>query len=453
MTDIYVNLPFDPTGTSATNLISGEPHTLEPISNFPYKITTMDNGGFYANSIRIYDASYKRLDLGIDYILSFKYPEISIDTGLVVGGVIVFIKPTTPTVYISGQMVGSDVAFSLTAVTDYVEWYNTQPVGYIPREMDFTGIAPEWLPGELNQERWRLDTFQPFNNEIYYLARATEAGRGNYEQNFRDDIKQEYLDFLELFTDRLRRHIDDDANPHVDNKSAIGLPLVANLPLATTAQSIAGNSIELYQTPAGSWLTLNEFALKPLSNHIANSNNPHGTTPDKIDSPTKVVVDSIINDKYLKAETVANANLFTNGTTDYEYPGYSTYARRDIPAANFIVGGDNGYIAPQRIGRGSPSAQHVLNSNGQWVTWSTLVSEYMSGASADLLVMNLWGNTPQDAHNIAISQPWAITAPIGSIILYRLNTAYRYGTGNGTTIHNENEVYGSYKSDGGWIRI
>ncbi|ABY63047.1 virion structural protein [Pseudomonas phage 201phi2-1] len=455
MADIYVKYPYDPTGKNADNLVSGELHTLTPVSGFPYKIITMNNGGFYARTCRVYDADYNRLVESVDYILTYRYAHLSQMLGLEVVNDIVFLDQSrVGSVYISAQMVGSDVAFSLTGIPDYVEWYSNQEAGYLPRMFDYNGNEPEWGPGELDKERWRLDTYQPFNNEIYELSRAAEGGRGVGEDNFRKQVKDKYNAFLAMFTDRLQRHIDDKDNPHVTTKNHLKLGLLQNYRLATVTESRQGVSNALYQTPELSWQTIDALAMQPLNSHITNYSNPHQTTPEKIDSPRKTVVDSTIASKYLDNETVANANLFMNGATGFTYSQYYAAVRSNIPAASFAVIG--GYLNPYRLGRGSPASNTVLRSgpNPSWQTIDSLIIEAKPRAAPGLMAMAFpGGTTPSNAFNAAIQQPWAYTANLGSIICYRLTDTYVWGAGNGAWGTSHSVLYVAYKSAGGWVQV
>lgn len=455
MADIYVRLPYDPTGRNPNNLVSGELHTLVATSGFPYKIIDMVNGGFYARSVRVYDADYNRLTPEVDYILTYRYAAFSQKVGLDVCSDIVFLDPArTGSVYVSAQMVGGDVAFSLTAIADYVAWFKTQPSGYVPKQFDYSGNEPVWGPGELDKERWRLDTFQPFNNEIYQFARAVEGGNGNYEDAFRKRIQDKYQEFLNLFTDRLQRHIDDKDNPHKTDKTILGLGLVSNYRLATADESILATSNELYQTPELSWQTVNKWAMSPLVAHTGSTSNPHETTPAKIDSPTKAVVNASVQSKYGRHETVSNANLLTDTVTNWTYLDFYNYCRLNIPASNFAVGGTNGYMSPARIGRGNPNNNTVLTSDGNWVDWSSLMAQYAVKGAAQLKIFNFAISTPPDqAHAMAVSDPWAATARIGSMMLYRLSNTLTWGVGNGTGTTTQNFVYMSYRTASGWIRL
>jgi len=454
MADILVRLPYDPTGRSPDNLISGEPHILRPVTGSPYKIITMVNGGFYIKNLRVYDQDYNRLVLGTDYILTYFYRARSAAVGMDICSAIVFLDPNrSGTVYVTAQMVGGDVAFSLTVIPDYVEWFNKQPAGYVPRELDYAGNEPTWLPGELDQERWHLDTFQPFNNEIYYMSRAIQGATGNYESDYRAKVRAYHQNFMGTFTDRLERHIKDTNNPHVDTKTQIGLGAVANLTVATPSQARQAASNDLYLTPALGYEVVNELAIKPTNAHIDDRNNPHRTTPATISAPTKEVVAAELAKKYDRNERVVNSTYILNaGGADRSNNQLVDEARTNIPAANFIAQGGN-YLNPSRLGYGFPNANTVLRNDGQWVPWDVIVANAGVSGTPDIYVMPIDPNTNYvNAFNQAMTIPWGWTAPIGSMILYMLNITYVWATGG---IHRITHpvIYGAIKTNSGWVNM
>lgn len=457
MADILVRYQYDPTGRNPDNLVQGELHSLTPVTGFPYKIITMNHGGFYAKGARVYDASYNRLIEGEDYILTYNYAHQSTMLGLKIVNDIVFLnKARVGNVYVSAQVVGGDQAFSLTGIQDYVAWYKTQPTNYVPQMYDYDGNEPEWLPGELDKERWRLDTYEPFNNEIYQIARSAQGGRGIGEEKFRSDVQTEYQKFLDKFNSRLQDHIDNKNNPHTDVKSDIGLGMLQNLKLATDAESRAGTSNALYQTPLLSWATLDALAVTPLNNHIANFNNPHKTTAAKIDAPSKSVVDTTVNGKYTDTETVANSNALLNGSTPISYTQFYNNCRTNIPATNFIAGGGNGYLNPYRLGGGIPGPGAVLRSgaNPQWVQFDALLVENNIAAAPGCLTLDFASSvTPAQAFAEAMAQPFASSAINGSIICYSLYSTLEWGAGNGIYTTRNWVTNVLYKTPSGWVQV
>lgn len=454
MADTLIRLTYDPTGRSPDNLITAEPHILRATTGFPYKIITLDNGGFYVKGLQVFDQDYNRLVWGTDYIVTYLYKHRSETVGQKICGAIVFLDPVRAgTVYVNAQMVGGNIAFSLTVIRDYVEFYNAQPTGYIPKDYDYAGNEPTWLPGELDRERWHLDTYQPLNNEIYMMSRSIQGGTGNYESDYRNRVIEHHNQFIDRFTDRLERHIADKQNPHVDTKTQIGLGLMNNFSLATVQQARQAAANNLYLTPSLGFEIIDELAVKPTREHIGNKNNPHRTTPVSIGAPTKAVVSTELDKKYGINEQVANSTNILNTTGEPRSANQLVdEGRTNIPAGNFVAENGN-YLSPARLAGSTPTASTVLRNDGNWVDFAAMVAAAGGSGKPDLMVMNVDPNTHYlTAFNMAVALPWAQTAPVGSLILYNLNITYQWATYIVYTITHV-VCYGAIKTPNGWVNI
>lgn len=457
MNDVIVQLPLDRTGRSPNNLIGSEEHPLVVTQGFPYKIITLEHGGFYVKGLRVYDAQYNKLDPNTDYIVTYVYKNASESTGLDICGAIVFLDPQrTGKVFVSAQMVGGDLCYSFTVIEDYVKFFNTKPAGYVPTWMDYVGNEPLWKPGELEKERWHLDTYQPFNNEIEKIAVTVEGGDGTEEDNVRAKIDTDYREFMARFNDRLDRHIADKSNPHVDTKNnrLIALSQLENYAVATEAEAVVGESNALYMTPYLTSLSLDEWALKPLNQHINNKNNPHRVTIDQTGSTSYKTVLDLADTKYERNEQVANANYASWNDQLWTYDQLYINFRKDIPAQNFSAKTDLGlnYLNPSRIGRSPSGTKKVLMSNGIWTDFNALTATYVTSSAPTILIIQNVANMSQAQANAQISlHPQAWTAPVGSLAYYTLTYQVWWGMGNGASLLTFYPVYGSIKTDSGWI--
>lgn len=451
MSDVILQLPLDRTGRSPNNLIGSEEHPLVPIAGFPYKMVVLDHGGFYVKSLRVYDADYNKLVANQDYIVTYVYKNASDEIGLDICGAIVFLDPArNGVVFCSAQMVGGDLCYSFTVVDDYVNFYKSKPQPYTPKWMDYVGNEPIWKPGELEKERWHLDTYQPFNNEIERIAVTVEGGDGVEEDDFRAKVDFDFEAYVAKFNDRLERHIADKANPHVDYKShpLIDLGRVENYPVASEAEAVAGTRHDLYMTPYLTSLSLDEWALKPLRAHIANKNNPHEVTIAQTGAVTKQQVDDLASTKYTDEETVVNSNYASwNGSLrSYNYL-YDDF-RKDLRAEMFAYGGAAGYVPPSRIGRGAPTAKKVLMSDGMWTDFDALTTIYITEISPTCVIV-----TGQPGWATAVNTPEAMKAPVGSLLFYNYPGGSWWGVGNGAGYVGWTNVQAGYKTAGGWIAL
>lgn len=442
-----VQLPLDLTGTDPNNHIGSEEHLLVDLDGFPYKIITLFHGGFYTKGLKVYDAAYNKLKENVDYICTYKHQQVSDRTGLEVCSAIVFINPAIDgIVYTSSQMVGGDLAFSFTVVQNYLTFYNTKSSGYVPKWVDYNGTEPAWGPGELVQERWGLDTYQPFNNELENISRRLMIGGDNAEEDLRETIRDRLDQFLAKFNSRLQDHIDNKANPHHSDAEKIGLGLVRNLPVATNAQALAITSDDLYMTPKLAWAVSDELASKPLNTHIGlNPANPHDVSYLQLNSHNKAQATAIINSKQQKGSVVANTRTIFYQGAWRTYDDYVWMLRHNLSAAYF----PSGVLQPKWLGSGPLEWNAVMRGDRRWSRVSDILAEYVTSPASTFNVISVNSYDPNVAMNIVRSTwPWE---PIGSTVFARMLVAVQQGWGNGETHYDVNQDYVFVMTPSGWI--
>ena len=77
-------------------------------------------------------------------------------------------------------------------------------------------------------------------------------------------------------------HIADLTNPHATDKAQVGLGLVQNFPVATVAEAQAGTALDRYMTPSLVAAAIENINSVSLGAHPSNLNNPHQTTKDQV---------------------------------------------------------------------------------------------------------------------------------------------------------------------------
>jgi hypothetical protein len=433
MNPVYNKLPLDLTGTDPANHVGSEEHLLVQYVGLPYAIITLNHGGFYTQGLRVYDADYNLLMADEDYVVTYYHKQFSERNGLRVCSAIVFLNQTlSGIVYVSAQMVGGDLAFSFTAIDDYVAFYGTRPAGYVPVRLDYLGEEPMWAPGELDERRWGLDMFQPYNIELENIKLSITTGSPAAEEDFRQEVRDLFDAYVAEYDTTLADHIANKLNPHVDVKADIGLQDMFNQGVASEAVVRAGVSNDWYLTPKRGYYGIDEFAAKPLNAHVAlNPANAHQTTPVQVNSYTIAKSDELIAAKYLKTEQVANALALNHNGGWYNYSQFVSAARNNLDTSHFSVG----YVNPARLGLGTPDYNALLRGNGQWVQWQSLVTQYADVAPTRIeRISGLWDNADQ-----AMAFFWTIPAyqnintyPVGSLMFFVINQNTLWGNGNGS---------------------
>jgi hypothetical protein len=447
MDNPIVQLPIDLTGSNPNNLVGAEEHLLVDYDGFPYKIITLLHGGFYTRGLKVFNSNYDKLEPYKDYIVTYNYQQLSQRTGLKVCQDIVFINKTiTGLVYVTAQMVGGDLAYSFSAITDYVAWFNTQPPGYIPKWEDYNGFEPTWLPGELAQKRWGLDTYQPANNELENIARKMMIGHDGSQEELRKKIRDRYNVFISRFTDRLNRHIQDLANPHETTAELVELGLVNNLPVATVPEAIGISTNAAYLTPWLAWQVADEKASKPLKAHVdINPGNPHDLKPAQVNVHPFAEADAIIQSKQPKGSTVTSANTIFYKGAWMTFNEYVRILRQNLDVSMFPIG----MLSAAQIASGSTNEDSILRGDRRFTRIDDIMSEFVPPGGAKIITFT------SPSNNVIVVKQWLDTTfpywPLGSVAITEISWTVGQGWGNGGAWFDTNFTHVYVMSPSGWV--
>lgn len=449
MTRVIINLPLDKTGRSPDNLMMNESVVTTRIRP-NIRVGILEHGGFYGSEIRVYDKDYNRLVHNVDFVFGYYHINVSELFGLKIYSAIVLInEAVSDNLYVSAQMVGGDSAYSFTVLDDYTNWVLNQPADYVPQDDDYTGVETVYEPGTLEKLRWKLDTYQPFNNEIDRLKQAVLGLVTDSEENFRSHVRTEYQIFKGDFEDRMKAHVENLNNPHKDVKGDIGLKDVLNYPLASKQEAELGIEDKKYLTPKTTWDHFNFYAKPLVDQHLADLNNPHELTREQIKALSKAEVLAIIDNKYFKNEVVTNSRT-GNFNGDKNYATILAEFRKDLPPSNFTTG----LVAPQRLANSTPGPTTVITSGpNRWTNWKDIVASF--GVSIGTVTKASFSSSYSRtaAHNFIASNAAYHNLPNNSLVLYSIYTVYASGNSNGTEWRNYRWVYyASIKnSNGAWV--
>ncbi len=166
------------------------------------------------------------------------------------------------------------------------------------------------------------------------LASAADAIAGSSHEVYMTPLRtRELVDTL--YGDALVNHINNRSNPHNVTKAQIGLGNVVNLPLATTQAAQAGQDDSGYMTPRLTYeaiLALGGGGDGVDTAHRADQNNPHNVTAEQVGAYTKAEMDGLLSQKLGMTATAANS-LRLGGLTMQEVVR-AARARFDWPAVN-----------------------------------------------------------------------------------------------------------------------
>jgi hypothetical protein len=226
----------------------------------------------------------------------------------------------------------------------------------------------------------------------------------------------------------------DTNNPHNTTKLQVGLGSVDNFPTATTAQTIAGASVGMFVTPAGVKGYSDTNVMPVVYAHIADKNNPHGTTAAQVGAYTVAQTNDLLNQRLPIGGTAVNSNAFAgmNWTTVYNT------IRANLDGSLITTG----LVPAPRLGANyTGSWGDVLCGDNNWRPLSGLINLLGIGGGR-----NYWCGRTTAANALAT---YAST-PAGTIVLVQVGVGTEIGTGNGSywTTYWDNQSY--FKASAGY---
>lgn len=270
-------LPIDFKGTLATNLFTGEEHTLNKATGRVNRMFTPDFGAFYTESLVVRDSTGKALVRDTDYVVTYYYKELGELTAKEICAIIVITNPlVTNVVRITYQAFGGPYALSIKELKAVLDASEEAP-GKVKWE-DIVDKPLQYSPSDHEHEYWQLYGLESTNYNLEQLGRAWAGGRkaiiGDndiYYQNYIQLAQQA----LESYRLKVWAHIQDIDNPHDTDKFKIQLGNVNNWPMADLEQSTDKTINNVYQPIGGIYNQLETHVRPLLLEHIGDKDNPH----------------------------------------------------------------------------------------------------------------------------------------------------------------------------------
>jgi hypothetical protein len=315
--------PFDPTGALASNKIEGERQVLSAPQHTRFFFVIPYCAPFFRAGHRfIHRPSGRVLVEGEDYALTHRFHDASLAVGRAVYG---------------------SVTFFNHSLTGQIEMeYQTLGGAWVLNRNEITEI----LANSLIDPRittWEMITDLPYRFPVI-----------DHEWDLVDMVGASALvEKLGEIEDAIREaaegantaHVNDRNNPHEVNKAQVGLPLVDNFATANALQAIEGLASNLFMTPFTTGEAIDSRVGDDFEAHVANQNNPHGTTKAHVGLPNvqdygvasnQQAIDGTANNLYMtpvntRAALLAWATPFTAHINDQNNPHGTTKAQVGLP--------------------------------------------------------------------------------------------------------------------------
>jgi hypothetical protein len=421
----------DLTGRNSTNYITREPHLLVNHQGLSARVFQLMHGGFYTRDLLVVNAAGQQLRPHVDYVATYTYEDVKNRTGLETCGVIVIINPAiTGTVYVSGYIVGGDLAYRLDAAEQVIQHLLAHPSEPI-EWAGIVGIPQQFGPGELEGELWSKSSYTDVTLALDELAQVLRGGDQERLMEFRQTARDMYYTFISQFGDDVGEHERDHTDPHDVTKQQVGLGDVDNYPRSTQAQAVGGIHNASFMTPLRTAQAIEVFVNTPLASHVANRNNPHQVTRAQLNVPLKATVDALISTKLSNGNTVPEAPDVQPGIANNAFSIlYSVFPQPGIPRSyqemlNIIRTGipisafTSGIFNQTRLGLGVPHASLVLTGDGVWTSIQQLVNQYAGSGGTKILYIGYTGTDGAAMSHINATFANLTAYPVGTIVLYR----------------------------------
>lgn len=310
MPNVFIKkYPLDRTGKAVTNLIEDEPHSVGVQFN---RIIAPNAGPYYEDSMIVFDTSGNRLVKGVDWDPLMPYVEASLELDTPVSNMIVIKNRDITEVILKEYQVPGGVWQTYTDAI--IKLINSLMIDN--REVQWDNIGGKPIRFQPTPHLHHLSDIYGFEYNVLGLEEILRAIQNgdvashdviyDYIENLRDWTKNQ-LDKLQDQTDDLYKeverldiridnvladldkvrkdlaaHIADKNNPHGTTKGQVGLGLVENYPPATDAEAITATARNRYIVPAN-LKAFNDSVIQPvIKKHIDDKNNPHGVTKAQV---------------------------------------------------------------------------------------------------------------------------------------------------------------------------
>jgi len=283
--------PFDPSGTSPANLVSGEQHVLTASNYKDYQLIIPRYAPFFESDLvmRFQNANgeIRPLIKGMDYYLGYQFQTASLSTGKRLFGVIYFLDKTLQGVVMidTYRTLGGDWNIDTNKIAEILADKSKNPLITSWEEVN---DLPVYFPPVSHQ--WNIYDMVGMSEIVQSIGDIEDAIRTKGGGAIDD-------------------HINDHNNPHMVTKTQVGLGLVNNFGTASSQDTINGLSTILYTTPKGVFDAIKQLVKTPLDNHIADTDNPHQLTAAKIGAVTQAELSAALQLKLDSNATAQDSNM------------------------------------------------------------------------------------------------------------------------------------------------
>lgn len=280
--------PFDPTGTNPVNRITDEVHVITPTNDRYFNFFVPEKGPFFVDNVqlefRFPDNQIWNMVEGVDYYFTNHFLSASKACAKQIYGSITFLNNQVQGVLkISYNTIGGSWIVTPQELTQIMADHNHNP--RVTTWEQIVGL-PYQFP--VIDHEWDLVDMVGMSEVVASINSIYDAMVQSGDQS-------------------ITSHIQNTNNPHLTTKDQVGLALVQNFAIATTAQVQTGTINTAYMTPALTKLAVEYHGATLVNTHANRTDNPHNVDKSQVGLPN---VDNFATASIAQAQAGIAANLF-----------------------------------------------------------------------------------------------------------------------------------------------
>jgi hypothetical protein len=354
--------PFDPTGSLASNLITGEQQILTAVNWTDYQFIVPRWAPFFYDSLVVTltdtQGNTRTLVEGEDYYACFEFISASRACAKPIWGGVQFINPLlSGVIKLQYQTLGGIWTLDTTAISALLADRLANP-----RISAWEQVVDQPVMFPVIDHEWDLVDLVGASDIVTALG------------GIEDMLRQ-------TGSTGLAAHLADFTNPHRVTATQVGLGLVQNFGIAQAADLASGVSNTTYMTPGGVTTMMNAGPTAAINAHAARTDNPHATTAHEVGTYTQAEIDQLLAGYTPAGGAAANTLLF-NGM---DAPTYRDWALSTGVASNSLeFGGQTPAAFTASVLGGTAANSNELGGR----TYAQVISDALSGKAADTFEFN-----------------------------------------------------------------
>lgn len=377
-----MSLPMNPllyqvdySGHEPSHYIKHEKQPAPYGEGMGYRIAIPNYGGFFADTLIVYDKNRNRLKPNFDYYATYRYEDATYRCGKeIMGAIIVVGKDPVEEVYISAQFLGGTYVINKPDVikANIEKWFSEHPKTY-PKWGEIVGEPSKYNDDRFKHELWHYDSYEPTATTLEDIYRNLLLGRVSDIEDYQDAFDREEAAVREALAKAVAdcdSHYTDENNPHEDRYDLVGLKEeLRNFPLAES------NDPELWKNDASviTPLTLSYahdgvFGKTTLTDHETNYNNPHNDHVTVMGGSTREEINTMVS-RFLGVNSTATDTTHLNGLTEDQIV---EEAKKSIDTSRFT----KGTLKKTLLGYNECTQGTVLTGTGMWTPLQVMVDRY-----------------------------------------------------------------------------